>query len=248
MPSVAPNLKLNAGDLPEAILLPGDPARAEAIATRLAGAVRIAANREYHSYRGEVDGVPVGVVSAGVGSAGAAVAYEEAIRAGARTLIRVGTAGALRDGVHPGDLVVISGSVRAEGTSRQLAPLEIPAMADPDVTAALWQAAQDVEGKAHRGIGVTIDAFYPGVLDLGLSTYAAAGAICVEMECSVLFVIGLLRNVRCGAVVAVDADPAAIEEGRYDPHCDIVREAVEREITVALEAITQLHEAEHAPR
>ena len=248
MPSIAPNLMLRPGDLPEAILLPGDPARAEAIASHLVGAVRIAANREYHSYRGEYDGIPVGIVSAGVGSAGAAVAYEETIRAGARTLIRVGTAGALGEGVHPGDLVVVSGAVRAEGTSRQLAPLEMPAVADPDVAAALWQVAQTAEGKVHRGIGVTIDAFYPGVLDLGLPTYAAAGAICVEMECSVLFIIGLLRSVRCAAVVAIDADPTAIEKGEYDPHRDVVRDAVEREITVALQAIVRLHEAKHAPR
>jgi uridine phosphorylase len=213
----------------------------------LVGAVRIAANREYHSYRGEVDGVPVGVVSAGVGSAGAAVAYEEAIRAGARTLVRVGTAGALHEAVCPGDLVIVSAAVRAEGTSRQLAPLEMPAIADPDVTAALWQVAH-AAGRAHRGVDVTIDAFYPGVLDLGLSTYADAGAICVEMECAALFVIGLLRHVRCGAIVAIDADPNAIQEGRYDPHRDVVREAVDREIGVALEAIVSLSRSADAPR
>jgi len=242
-----PNLKLEAGDLPESILLPGDPARAEAIAGRLSGSVRVAANREYHSYRGEYDGVPVGVVSAGVGSAGAAVAYEETIRAGGRTLVRVGTAGALRESVRPGDLVVVLGAVRAEGTSRQLAPLEVPALADPDLTAALWRAAREADGRSHRGIGVTIDAFYPGVLDLGLKTYANAGAVCVEMECSVLFIIGLLRGVRTGAIVAVDADPGAIEAGQYDPHREVVRDAVDREIDVALRAIRRLHKESHAP-
>lgn len=248
MAVACPNLKLDVGDLPEAVLLPGDPQRAERIAGRLVKSARIAVNREYHSYRGDFEGIPVGVVSAGVGSAGAAVAYEETIRAGGRTLIRVGTAGALREDVNPGDLVVVLGSVRAEGTSRQLAPLEVPALADADVSACLWRAAQEAEGGSHRGIGVTIDAFYPGVLDLGLQTYARAGAVCVEMECAVLFVIGLLRGVRTGAVVAIDARPGAIEAGEYDPHRGLVHRAVEREIEVALRAIHRLYKGEHAVR
>jgi uridine phosphorylase len=246
MSMICPNLKLSAGDLPEAVLLPGDPARAAAIADRLTASVRVSANREYHSFCGEFEGVPVGVVSAGVGSAGAAVAYEETIRAGARTLIRIGTAGALRPIVQAGDLVVVTGAVRAEGTSRQLVPLEMPAIADPTVSTALWEAAQAASTQVHRGVGATIDAFYPGILDLGLETYASAGAVCVEMECSVLFVIGLLRGVRTGAIVAIDADPGAVEEGRYDPHRDVVRTAVEREIDVALQAIVRLYEESHA--
>ncbi len=246
MSYVGPNLKLRAGELPEAILLPGDPARAEAIASRLSKRTLVSANREYHSYRGEYGGIPVGVVSAGVGSAGAAVAYEETIRAGAKTLIRVGTAGGLRQEIRPGNLVVVSAAVRAEGTSRQLAPLEMPAVADPDLSAALWSVARDAEGTAHRGVGVSIDAFYPGVLDLGLETYARAGAVCVEMECSVLYMIGLLRGVRAGAIVAIDCAPGTIEAGAYNPHQEIVKEAVEREITVALDAIVRLQEVLHA--
>jgi uridine phosphorylase len=242
MPNACPNLKLDPQDLPKAVLLPGDPSRAEAIASRLVGAKRIAANREYHSYRGEYEGIPVGVVSAGVGSAGAAVAYEEVIRAGGELLIRVGTAGSLREHVRPGDLVVVSSSVRADGTTRQLVPIEIPAVADPDVTAALWTECRRGKGRTHLGLCVTLDAFYPGVLDLGLQTYARAGAVCVEMECSALFVIGLLRGVRTGAIVAIDSVSGSIEAGEYDPHSDIVRQAVDREIGVALNAVRRLHE------
>jgi len=236
MSRACPNLKLNPGDLPRIVLLPGDPARAEAIADRLDGKERIAVSREYHSFRGEHHGVPIGVVSAGVGSAGAAVAYEEVIRAGADTLIRVGTAGSLKKHVLPGDVVVVLGAVRTDGTTRQLAPLELPAIAHPDVTAALWQEAQRETERAHRGIDVTIDAFYPGVLDLGLDTYSKAGALCVEMECSVLFVIGQLRGVRTGAIVAIDTAPGTIEAGEYDPYQDHVRKAVELEILIALGA------------
>jgi uridine phosphorylase len=126
MKRACPHLLIDPGDIPEAVLLPGDPKRAERIASRLDKMEKVAENREYITYRGVYGTVPVGVISTGVGSPGAAICFEEAIRAGARTLIRVGTAGSIHDDVRAGDLVVILGAVRAEGTTRQLVPLEVP--------------------------------------------------------------------------------------------------------------------------
>jgi len=243
VPKACPHLLIDPGDLPETVLFPGDPKRAERIAERLDDAKRVAANREYHSYRGSYRGVPVGVTSAGVGAAGAAIAYEEAIRAGVRTLIRVGTAGSLCDGVRAGDLVVPIAAVRGEGASRQLVPLEVPAVADPDVSAALWEAARALGGGVHRGVGVSVDAFYRGVLDLGLDAYAASGAICVEMECSALYIVALLRRVRAGSILAIDGDARSASAGQHDPHRDLIRDAVDREIGVALDAAARLAEA-----
>ncbi len=240
MDRVLPHLLLRPGDLPDVVLVPGDPKRAERIAGRLEGAQPLAANREYHSYRGTYRGVPVGVTSAGVGAAGAVIAYEEAIRAGARTLLRVGTAGSLSDDVVAGDLVVVSAAARGEGASRQLVPIEVPAMADPDVTAALWAAARAANGRAHRGVGLSVDAFYHGLVDLGFETYAAAGVLCVEMECSALFIVGMLRRIRTGAIVAIDGSARAASSGEHDPHRDLVQQTVDREIDVALEAIVRL--------
>jgi uridine phosphorylase len=236
MPKACPHLLVEPGDLPEVVLFPGDPGRAERIADRLDGAERVAANREYHSYRGTYRGVPVGATSAGVGAAGAAIAYEEAIRAGVKTLIRVGTAGSLCDDVQAGDLVVPLAAVRAEGVSRQLVPIEMPAVADPDVSLALWVAAQAAGGRSHRGVAVSVDAFYRGVLDLGLDAYAASGAICVEMECAALYIVALLRGVRAGSILAIDGDARSAAAGKHDPHRDVVRDAVDREIEAALEA------------
>ncbi len=240
MPKACPHLLIDPGDLPEIVLFPGDPKRAERIAERLERAERVAANREYYSYRGTYRGVSVGVTSAGVGAAGAAIAYEEAIRVGVKTLIRVGTAGSLCDSVHAGDLVVPIAAVRGEGTSRQLVPMEVPAVADPDVSAALWAAARASGGGVHRGVGVSVDAFYRGVLDLGLDAYAASGAICVEMECAALYAIALLRRVRAGSILVIDGDARSASAGQHDPHRDLVRNAVDREIEVALDAVTRL--------
>jgi uridine phosphorylase len=245
MARVCPHLLVEPGDLAETVLLPGDPGRAARIAQRLGDVQKTAENREYHTYRGTFRGVSVSVISTGVGSPGASIAFEEAIRAGAKTLIRVGTAGSIHDDVRTGDLVVVLGAVRGEGTTRQLVPIEVPAVADPDVSRAIWDAAKEEESRVHRGIGVTLDAFYRGALDLGFDTYAEAGAICVEMECSALFVVGRMRGVRTGAIVAIDGDARCAAAGDHDPHLSVVCEAIDRGISAALEAVALLSGAVH---
>ncbi len=237
-----PGILVAPGELPPHLLLPGDPARAARIAQRLDSPREIAKNREFHSYRGLYKGVPVGVLSTGIGAPSAAIACEEAIRAGAKVLIRVGTAGSLQDGVGDGDLVVALGAARCEGTTPRLLPLELPAVADPEVTLALWRAAVAKGAPVHRGVVVTLDPFYRGVLDLGLETYSRAGALCVEMECAAVFSVAALRGARAGAILAIDGSALRASSGEYDPHREVVRRAVELEIEIALEAVAKLAE------
>lgn len=235
-----PTIGVRPGDLPPAVLLPGDPARAARIAAHLEGPEELAFAREYRSFRGTFRGVGVGVLSTGVGSPGAAIACEEAIRAGAKVLIRVGTAGSLQDGVRDGDVVVVIGAARGEGTTPRLLPREMPALADPEVAAALHRAAGDTGVRVHRGIVVTLDPFYRGVLDLGLETFSRAGALAVEMECAAIFCVAQLRRARAGAILAIDGNALRASSGEYDPHRDVVRQAVEVEIGIALEAVAAL--------
>lgn len=235
-----PTIQVRPGDLPPAVLLPGDPARAARIAAHLQGPEELAFAREYRSFRGTFRGVPVGVLSTGVGSPGAAIACEEAIRAGAKLLIRVGTAGSLQDEVGEGDVVVANGAARCEGTTPRLLPIEMPALADPEVAAALHQAAVGTGVRVHRGTVVTLDPFYRGVLDLGLETYSRAGALAVEMECAAIFCVAALRGARAGAIVAIDGNALRASSGDYDPHREVVRQAVELEIGIALDAVAAL--------
>lgn len=227
------------GELPERLLLPGDPARAARIAEKLERPEELAKNREFHSYRGFWKGVPVGVISTGVGAPGAALCAEEAIRAGARILIRVGTAGSLQDPVQDGHLVVALAAVRAEGTTPRLLPLEFPALADPEISAALFAEAQNLGSPVHQGIVVTLDAFYHGVLDLGLDLYARSGALAVEMECAAIFCVAHLRGVKAGAILAIDGDARRAAAGEYNPHREEVKRAVELEIEAALNALVR---------
>ncbi|HUC90783.1 MAG TPA: nucleoside phosphorylase [Paenibacillus sp.] len=236
-----PILRVDPADMPAHALVCGDPFRAEAIARKLTDAKELAYAREYRTFTGAYDGVPVAVVSHGVGSPGAAVCFEEMIKAGVTTIIRVGTAGALADGLKAGSLIVSTAAVREEGLTRQLVPLAFPAVADGAVSEALYEAALAVpgEGAVGKGVTLTMDAFFSGVVELPHRTYKQAGVLAVEMEIAALYVVAALRGARAGAIVALDGDSTAVDE-EYDPHRNVVAEAVDREIEAALRALAKL--------
>lgn len=137
------HLQIRKGDVGRYVILPGDPKRCEKIARHLENAVLVADSREYTTYTGYLDGVKVSVTSTGIGGPSASIAMEELVRCGADTFLRVGTCGGMELSVKGGDLVVATGSIRMEGTSREYAPIEFPAVANLDVTNALVAAAKN---------------------------------------------------------------------------------------------------------
>jgi len=154
------HIGLGKGDVGRYVILPGDPGRVPRIAKHLDSAEKVAQNREYTTYTGKVDGIKVSVTSTGIGCPSAAIAVEELIRVGADTFIRVGTAGSLQKEVGLGDLVIATGAIREEGTTRQYVPLSFPAVPDLDVTIALREAARKLGYNSHAGICHCKDSFY----------------------------------------------------------------------------------------
>jgi len=201
------------GEIPPLVLLPGDPDRARLIAEGFfKDSQEIARHREYWSYRGKYEGVSVGVCSTGIGCPSAAIALEELIKVGCTTFIRVGTAGAIEPSLKAGDLVIFTGAVRDEGTSRQYAPIEFPAVADPGIVRALADSAKARGVKYRMGIGHTKDAFYsefpemvtdPERMRNYWQTLRRANVIATEMESAALFVLGQVRQVRVGTACVI---------------------------------------------
>lgn len=239
-----PILQVNSEDIPAYALVCGDPKRAEVIAGRLEDVRELAFSREYRTFVGSYEGVPLAVASHGVGSSGAAICFEELIRGGATTLIRVGTAGSYSEDTPAGSLVVSTAAVRAEGLTRQLVPDGFPAVGDGRVVQALYESAQEQGGVVRQGITVSLDVFFQGALDIPHKTYKRAGAVAVEMEIAALYVVASLRGARAGAIVAVDGYADADLAAEYDPHTNVVAQAVEREIAAALGAVVKLARAD----
>lgn len=236
-----PITRLRAGDVPDRMLVVGDPARVRKAATRLDDVTDIGANREYVTVSGTFHGTRVGIASHGVGASGAAACFEELCRAGAQRLIRSGTAGGLQPDVLDGSIVVATGAVRDEGLTQRLVPAAFPAIADPDLVIALRTAAAGANVPVHGGIVLTSDLFYPGpVLPAEHERWQRAGVVAVEMELSALLVIASLHGVQAGGVLAIDGNPLAQRDddmSDYQPFREVVDRAVDAALDAALIAL-----------
>ncbi len=234
------------GGISPSVIVCGDPGRASKIATILQDTTQLADQREYRSFHGYFQGLPITVCSHGIGAPGAGIAFEELIIAGAKNIIRVGTCGGLQTDVLDGHLIIAVAAVQNTGYVGEIAPRGYPCVADPHLTIALRRAAQDGNHKVHLGLVLTRDAFYSGVQAPRQPVYATmseANVLAVEMECAALFAVGALRGVRTAAILAVDGNvlTAAESTDTYQPHRDIVRMAVDAEIRIAAQALLSIN-------
>jgi uridine phosphorylase len=205
------HIQLKSGDVGRYVLLPGDPGRCEKIAKYFDKPKKTAQNREYTSYTGTLLGEKVSVVSTGIGCPSAAIAVEELIRIGADTFIRVGTSGGMQPGIESGDIAIVTGAIRDEGTSMHYMPPEFPAVADLDVVLALKQAAERLKMTHHLGVSQSKDSFYgewyPDEMPVASrlksrwEAWVKGGAVCSEMEAAAIFVICSIHRKRAGGAM-----------------------------------------------
>lgn len=221
------HIQMKPGDVGRYVLLPGDPGRCEQIASHFDNARLVAYNREYKTYTGTLLGEKVSVTSTGIGGPSTAIAVEELAEIGADTFIRVGTCGGMAREVAPGSIVIASGAIRAEGTSREYLPLEFPAVATHQVTCALEQAAKSLGLTHHIGVVQCKDSFYgqhaPETQPISeellrrWSAWIKGGCLASEMESSTLFILGNVRRLRTGTVLLVCANQERRKQGICDP-------------------------------
>lgn len=197
------------GDVGRYCILPGDPGRVPAIAALFDDAHPVARNREFTTYTGMLLGEKVSVCSTGIGGPSASIAMEELVKCGADTFLRSGTCGGIDTAVKAGDLVVATGAVRYEHTSREYAPIEFPAVPDFEVTNCLVAAAESLGYPCHTGVVQCKDSFYgqhspeksPVWYELQdkWDSWKRLGVKASEMESAALFVVAAALHVRCGS-------------------------------------------------
>lgn len=238
--------ELKAGDVGKYVLLPGDPKRCEKIAAHFENPKLIADCREYVTYTGYVDGEKVSVTSTGIGGPSAAIALEELVKVGAQTFIRVGTCGGMDLDVKGGDIVIATGAIRAEGTTKEYAPIEFPAIADLDVVNALVKASKNLGYTYHVGVVQCKDSFYgqhnPDEMPVSYElnnkweAWKRLGCLASEMESAALFIVASRLRVKVGSVFLAVANQERAKQGLENP---IIHDT-EIAIKTAIEAIKLL--------
>ncbi|MBQ0042720.1 MAG: uridine phosphorylase [Lachnospiraceae bacterium] len=237
-------------DIGQYVILPGDPKRCSKIAEHFDDAKLVADSREYTTYTGYLNGTKVSVTSTGIGGPSASIAIEELSKCGAHTFIRIGTCGGMQEEVIGGDVVIATGAVRMEGTSKEYAPIEYPAVADIDVVNALREAAAELQFPHHTGVVQCKDSFFgqhePEVMPVSYElenkwqAWIRMGCLASEMESAALFIAGQFLRVRVGSCFLVVANQERAKKGLPNEQVHDTESAIK----VAVNALGKLIEAD----
>ena len=212
------HIRCQKGDIAPYVLMPGDPWRVPKIAKHWTKSKKIAFHREYQTYTGKIDDIPISCTSSGIGAPSLTIALEELIRIGANNFIRVGTTGSIQPEIKIGDIVITTGAVRLDGASKEYVISEYPAVAHFQIVEALIQAAKKLKVRYHIGITASTDTFYCGQGRRGFKNYIPsfkekiledlqkARVLNFEMEASCLLTLASIFGVKAGAVCVVIAD------------------------------------------
>ena len=229
-------------------ILPGDPGRVEKIAAYLENPRFYNQNREYTTWLGELSGETVMVMSTGMGGPSAAIAVEELFKTGVHTFIRVGTCGGMADKVIGGNIVIATGAIRQDGTSKEYVPLEFPAIADLSVVNALVRGAKNLDLTWHAGIVQCKDSFYgqhsPDRMPISYElnekwrAWVKAGCLASEMESATIYIVAQILGARAGCVLNVVWNQERVAKGMSNPEVHDTGPA----IRTAIEAVRLLIE------
>lgn len=210
-------LRCRPGDVAARVLLTGDPARVHTVAEKLGVAKVVSQNREFTVVTGEYQGEAVSIVSSGIGAPSAAIALEELAQLGVKAVVRLGT---MMGVLAPMSTVVLStGAARFEGTSSAYLPLAYPAIPNWELVQTLTSAGRSHDLDMRLGLTATHDAFYTAMVPTrvgrampDLAELRQAGALAVDMETSLVHVLGMVLGIATAAMclVTVQAEPHAM--------------------------------------
>src|SRR5918998_6075094 len=194
------------GDIAPRVLLPGDPLRAKWIAEKyLEDSKCYSTVRNMFGFTGLYEGVPVSVQGSGMGMPSASIYAHELINDyGVRTLIRVGSCGALADSLSLRDVVAAIGS----STDSNMNRMRFDGLIDYAPVADFGLLRSAVEVAEQRGIQMRVgpilaaDAFYTDRPDL-YDSLAAYGVLAVEMETAAIYTIAARYRVRALTILTV---------------------------------------------
>lgn len=205
MTAPTPHLSAQPGDIAPLVLLPGDPLRAQFIAENyLTNVVCHNKVRNMLGFTGTWRGLRVSVQGVGMGVPSMSIYATELFRFyGVTTAIRIGSCGALQEGIALGDVVIAMSAHSTSSVNRRyFADIDFAPTANFDLLRAAVDAASSRGARAHVGPILTSDSFYDENVEV-FGLVGKHGTLAVEMECSALYTIAARHNVRAVCLATV---------------------------------------------
>jgi uridine phosphorylase len=197
-------------------LIPGPRERSDLILKTMSDARKNFTFLDYEMHTGNLDGKRVTVGNGGRFAPDTAITTEILCGAGAQSLIRVGSCGSLQEHVRIGDLVIVAGALRGDGTSRYYVAENFSTVAHPDIVEALQQAAGSLGARFHLGWIYTIDALFQETPEL-IRQLNALQVSSIDMVTSAFLTVAQVRGKKAGAVLAVSDECLHGKFGFRDP-------------------------------
>lgn len=226
-------VQMEPGAIGNYTIIPGPVERLQAIVERLENPVDNFAYMDYHMYTGFHQGTKITTINGGLYSPDSAIMGELVCAAGTGHIIRTGSCGALQEDISIGDLVIVTGSVRGEGTTPYYVPENFSTVSDVKVVSALIEAAEEIGIKCHVGTVWTTDALLKETKEQ-VEKMRSLKVKAVDMVSASLLTVAQLYEVRAGAILAVSDNLITGELGFMDPKYNETEAAM---IDIALKAV-----------
>ena len=229
-----PHISAQPGDFADVVLMPGDPQRAEHIAnTFLSGARRVTEVRNTWGYTGTFGGRRVSVMAHGMGIPSCTIYAAELVREyGVKTLIRVGSCGALAADVKLGDVIIALGASTDSKVNRvRFMDHDLAAIADFGLVERAVKAARERNVAVRVGNVFSSDFFYPPDAAI-FDAVEKLGILGIEMEAAGLYGMASEYGVRAMTILTVsdhirraEHRPAAARRTSFDAMIQVALDA-----------------------
>jgi uridine phosphorylase len=229
-------LGLESDSLGPYALIPGPKERSDMLLKLLDKPRKNFTFLDYEMHSGTLEGKRVTVGNGGRYAPDTAITTEILCGAGAQSLIRIGSCGSLQEHVKIGDLVIVTGALRGEGTSRYYVAENFSTTAHADIVNALKAAADGLKVRYHLGRIFTTDALFQETPEL-IQQLNEQNLSSIDMVTSTFLTVAQVRGKKAGAVLAVSDECLCGRFGFRDP---AFLEAEQKTIEVARKALQYL--------
>ena len=209
-------LGLKADSLGPYALIPGPKERSQMMLGTLNNPTKDFTFLDYEMHTGTIDGKRVTVGNGGRFAPDTAMTTEILCAAGVEWLVRIGSCGSLQDHVKIGDLVIVTGAIRGEGTTSYYVAKNFSTVAHPEIVNALKRAAETLKVRYHLGWIFTTDALFQETPEL-IQELNQQQVSSIDMVTSTFLTIAQLRKKKAGAILAVSDECLHGKFGFRDP-------------------------------